>query len=137
MTQSERISNIDNQSMAYEWHLYPILFLLTLSLLLYKTLIYPIYLSPLSRLPRPHPLCRISPAWILWNRYKSRANRTIHDAHQQLGPIVQLGPNEVSINSMHGGVQVVYAGNFEKHQWYPNVFNNFGYATTSAVCGEG
>jgi hypothetical protein len=40
---------------------------------------------------------------------------------------VRLAPNEVSINCVDGGIRTVYAGGFEKHEWYPNLFPAYGY----------
>lgn len=93
---------------------------------LYKFIIYPAFLSPLAKIPNAHFSSGFSPVWILWKRYTSAENRTIHDAHQKKGPIVRLGPNDISINCVEAGVKTVYSGGFEKPNWYPNVFFNFG-----------
>ncbi len=95
-------------------------------LLLYEFVIYPVFLSPLSKLPCAHWTAPMSPAWILWRRYQGQNNRTIHAAHEQLGPIVRLGPSEISINCVEGGIKSVYTGGFDKHDWYPRVFGSFG-----------
>lgn len=95
-------------------------------LLTYKLLIYPAFLSPLSKIPNAHPTAPFSPAWILWARYKMRNNRTTLAAHRRHGPIVRLGPNELSVNCIDGGVRTVYAGGFEKHDWYPRLFPSYG-----------
>ncbi|KAI2610294.1 cytochrome P450 [Hypoxylon fragiforme] len=92
--------------------------------LLYQYVLYPAVFSPLSRIPNAHWSCSISPAWILWARFKSRENRTLHLAHQLHGPIVRLGPNELSVNSVEA-VKTIYQGGFDKHQWY-SIFNNYG-----------
>ncbi|PGG99521.1 unspecific monooxygenase [Blastomyces parvus] len=55
-----------------------------------------------------------------------RGNRTIHEAHQKYGPIVRLGPSEISINCVDGGIRTVYSGGFEKHAWYSRVFSAYG-----------
>jgi hypothetical protein len=93
----------------------------------YKFLIYPVFLSPLSKIPNAHPTSPISPVWILWIRYTGWSNRTIQAAHEKHGPIVQVAPNEISINCVDDGIRTVYAGSFEKHQWYPNLFGAYGY----------
>jgi unspecific monooxygenase len=94
--------------------------------LLYRGVIYPAFLSPLARIPNAHWTAPISPFWILWKRYQSQNNRTIHAAHERLGPIVRLAPSEISINCVEGGIKPVYTGGFEKHEWYPRVFGSFG-----------
>ncbi|KAI0888201.1 cytochrome P450 [Annulohypoxylon maeteangense] len=91
---------------------------------IYKYIFYPSIISPLSKIPKAHWSCSISPAWILWARFQSRENRTLHAAHQHHGPIVRVGPNELSVNSIEG-VKTIYQGGFDKHEWY-SVFNNYG-----------
>jgi unspecific monooxygenase len=94
--------------------------------LLYKLIIYPAFLTPLSKIPNAHWTAPISPAWILWKRFKSQNNRTIQAAHARLGPIVRLSPSEISINCVEDGIKTVYTGGFEKHEWYPRVFGSLG-----------
>jgi len=95
--------------------------------LFYKYILFPAFLSPLSNLPAAHPTARFSSAWITWIRYTFTELRTIHDAHTRLGPVILLGPNEVSVNCVKGGIQSIYSGGFEKHEWYNNMFTNYGY----------
>ena len=96
------------------------------ALVLYKAIIYPAFVSPLAKIPNAHWSVPISPAWMLWKRFRMRNNRTIQAAHERLGPIVRLGPAEISINCVDGGIKSVYTGGFEKHEWYPRVFGSFG-----------
>lgn len=105
-------------------------------LLLYEFVIYPVFLSPLSKLPSAHWTAPISPAWIIWRRYRGQNNRTIHAAHEQLGPIVRLGPSEISINCVEGGIKSVYTGGFDKHDWYPRVFGSFGTVSMFTMTGS-
>ncbi|KAF9247497.1 hypothetical protein DTO013E5_4772 [Penicillium roqueforti] len=102
-------------------------------LIFYRVFIYPVFLSPLSKIPNVHWSASISPAWMLWRRFTSRNNRTIQAAHERLGPIVRLGPSEISINCVDGGIKTVYAGGFEKHDWYPRVFGSFGTVISDTV----
>ncbi|QDS74881.1 hypothetical protein FKW77_003586 [Venturia effusa] len=96
-----------------------------LLLFIYKYLIYPLFISPLSRIPNAHPLASITPLWMLWKRYTGHELRTIHAAHQKYGPLIRLGPNEISVNCIKGGIQTVYSGGFEKGFWY-DFFTNYG-----------
>jgi hypothetical protein len=91
---------------------------------IYKLLIYPLFISPLSRIPSAHPLAKITPLWILWTRYRNCENSIIHAAHQRHGPVIQLGPNELSVNCVKGGILTVYSGGFDKGDWY-DVFANY------------
>ncbi|KAI2633000.1 cytochrome P450 [Hypomontagnella submonticulosa] len=102
--------------------------LIVVALLIYQYVLYPVILSPLSKIPSAHWSCSISPAWILWARFKSRENRTLHAAHKKYGPIVRIGPNELSVNNVET-VKTIYQGGFDKHQWY-SLFNNYGVPCT-------
>ncbi|KAI0477510.1 cytochrome P450 [Xylariaceae sp. FL0804] len=97
--------------------------LILLSLGLYRYIIRPTLLSPLARVPKAHWSCSVSPFWILWARYKSRENRTLYEAHRQHGPIVRVGPSELSVNSIEA-VKTIYQGGFDKHQCVPCMFSS-------------
>jgi hypothetical protein len=93
---------------------------------LYKFIIYPAVISPLSKIPNAHWSSPYSPLWILWVRFRLTENRVVHSAHLTHGPVVRLGPNEISIGTIDGGVKTVFGGGFEKGDWY-SVFDNYGY----------
>ncbi|GAQ04922.1 probable cytochrome P450 110 [Aspergillus lentulus] len=95
-----------------------------LVLLLYKFLIAPYFLSPLSRIPNAHFTAPISDYWIEGKRRSGQEVLTIYDLHRKHGPVVRLGPNELSVNSLRG-LQVIYTGAFEKHSFYRDAFVNF------------
>lgn len=95
------------------------------AILIYKYVLYPTIFSPLSKIPSPHWSCSVSPAWILWVRFNSRENRTLHAIHREHGPVVRVGPNELSVNSVDA-VKTIYQGGFDKHEWY-SLFDNYGY----------
>ncbi|OCK82314.1 cytochrome P450 monooxygenase-like protein [Lepidopterella palustris CBS 459.81] len=92
----------------------------------YKYIIHPLFFSPLRRIPAAHLSVPFSPLWILWIRQQGRQNRTILAAHERLGPVVRLGPREVSVNCVRGGLSTVYTGGMEKGEWYSNLFYNYG-----------
>ncbi|KAH8700507.1 putative cytochrome P450 monooxygenase [Talaromyces proteolyticus] len=104
--------------------------------LLYTYILYPILVSPLAKIPNAHFTAPISPAWIIWKRYREQNNRTIHAAHMRLGPIVRLGPSEISINCVEGGIKTVYGGGFEKHEWYPRVFASLDTVSMFTMTGS-
>jgi len=60
----------------------------------------------------------------VWKRFIKQKNRTVYEAHTACGPIVRLGPSEISVNSADA-VRVVYGGNFDKHVWWES-FRNYG-----------
>ncbi|EME45102.1 hypothetical protein DOTSEDRAFT_52473 [Dothistroma septosporum NZE10] len=107
-----------------------------LCLACYKFIIYPTILSPLAKIPIAHWSCSLSPAWILYHRQRQDDTTTVHAAHKSLGPIIRLAPNEISINSVDGGIRAVYAGGFEKGSWYSNVFSNYGVQPMFAMEGH-
>ncbi|CAG7923832.1 unnamed protein product [Penicillium olsonii] len=109
---------------------------LVAALVCYKTIIYPFFISPLAKIPNAHWSAPFTPAWMLWRRFTSRNNRTIQDLHERLGPIVRLGPSEISINCVDGGIKSVYTGGFEKHDWYPRVFASFGTVSMFTMVGS-
>ena len=49
---------------------------------------------------------------------------SIFGAHQEKGPIVRLGPNELSVNSVDG-LRQVYTGGYAKTDFYIDEFENF------------
>jgi hypothetical protein len=90
------------------------------------------YLSnPLRKIPAAHPLAPFTSLWMSSVRWRKMENATLKDAHDRLGPIVCLGPKEISVNCVQGGIRNVYAGGFEKrdaksgYNWY-GFFTNFG-----------
>ncbi|KJY01837.1 cytochrome p450 monooxygenase like protein [Zymoseptoria brevis] len=94
--------------------------------LLYKHILQPLFLSPLSSIPPVHWSAPLSSLWILHHRYSQSDTFAIHAAHTRLGPIIRLAPNELSLNSVNGGIRTIYAGGFEKGEWYSEGFANFG-----------
>jgi hypothetical protein len=93
--------------------------------LTFRFIIHPALLSPLARIPSAHWSAPFSSIWILWVRFVHRENRTLHSAHRRLGPVIRVGPNELSISDVDS-VRTVYQGGFEKPVWY-SVFDNYGY----------
>lgn len=112
----------------------PVLAALVLScLVVYRYIIYPAFLSPLSKVANAHPTSSISPLWIWWVRYSFRENRTIYAAHKKHGPVVRLSPSELSVNCVDQGLRTIYAGGFEKHAWYRFFANFDGVANMASI----
>ncbi|TVY29883.1 Tryprostatin B 6-hydroxylase [Lachnellula hyalina] len=103
----------------------PALGFIALSLFIaYRFILYPAFLSPLSSIPNAHWTSPFTPLWILWTRYRCFENRSVHAAHLKYGSVIRLAPNELSINDVDG-LRTVYAGGFEKGEWY-SIFDNYG-----------
>ncbi|KAL4989326.1 cytochrome P450 [Aspergillus falconensis] len=100
--------------------------LLTVPFFLYRYLIHPLFLSPLSKLkiPNAHFTSPLSSHWINSIRNAGEETVSIHALHAKHGPVVRLSPNELSVNSLHG-LRVIYTGAFEKHALYRALFLNF------------
>jgi hypothetical protein len=103
-----------------------------LPILLLSHVLYAYICNPLRKIPAAHPLAHFTSLWIHSIRWRSIENATLKKAHNRFGPIICLGPNEVSVNCVKGGIREVYAGGFEKesskkggYNWYA-FFSNYG-----------
>ena len=94
--------------------------------LAYKYVLQPMFLSPLGKLPAPHPLCHLSTRWLAHQRDRGAGETiAIQAAHVRLGPLLRIAPHEVSVNSLQG-LRHIYTAGLEKHEWYRTKFENFG-----------
>jgi len=84
--------------------------------LLYRDVVHPAFISPLSKLPAAHPTAHFSSQWIERRRRTGRESRSIFAAHQQGGPVVRLGPAEVSVCS-RDGLRAVYFSGWSRSRW--------------------
>ena len=87
------------------------------SLLLYRYLIYPTLISPLSKIPTAHPLASVLPGWLWWQEHAGRQARSLLAAHQRYGPVVRVGPREVHLASLDGLRVAFNSGRFERSDW--------------------
>ncbi|KAK5732598.1 hypothetical protein LTR17_010413 [Elasticomyces elasticus] len=90
---------------------------ITLIWLIYKRVITPAFLSPLSKLPAAHWSSHLSPRWFDRQCATAGELKTLYATHQRLGPIVRIGPNEVSVVSEEG-LKKVYTAGLDKSNWY-------------------
>lgn len=102
-----------------------------LPFLLLGHIVYSFWRNPVRKIPAAHPLAHFTSLWIHSIRWRSIEYATLKEAHDRLGPIVCLGPYEISVNCVKGGIREVYAGGFEKknsnggYNWY-SFFANYG-----------
>lgn len=88
-----------------------------ISRLVYKYIIQPAFLSPLSKIPSAHPTSPILPLWFWYAHLTGHENRTVYAIHRRLGPVVRVAPNEVSINTLEG-LKKIYIGGFDRTDWF-------------------
>lgn len=110
----------------------PATFAILVPLLFLSHVVYAYIRNPLRKIPAAHPLAHFTSFWIHSVRWRCVENATLKEAHNRLGPIICLGPNEVSVNCVKGGIREVYAGGYEKessanggYNWY-SFFANYG-----------
>ncbi|KAF2004149.1 cytochrome P450 [Amniculicola lignicola CBS 123094] len=111
-----------------------VLAIVILSHLLFRWIMYPMWFSPLGKIPNAHWSAPFSSFWIQWRRYLGKEVETVCDAIQRKGNIVRLGPSELLVNDYDGGVRKIYGGGFEKPDWYTfyenhgqrNIFTSLG-----------
>ncbi|KAI1827298.1 cytochrome P450 [Xylaria intraflava] len=86
-------------------------------------------LSPLSKIPKAHWSSGISSVWILWQRWNGRELQKTLEAHQKFGPIVRLGPSDLSVSCYQDGIRKIYGGGFDKPAYY-DFFTYYGKRNT-------
>ena len=101
-------------------------------LLLYHCLLYPSRVSPLAKVPSAHWSSPFVPWWILWKRYKQQELLAATEAHQRLGPIIRLGPEDLSVSSYEDGIRLIYGGGFEKPAYF-DFFSHYGFECNGLV----
>lgn len=92
----------------------------------YKVFIYPLSISPLSKIPAAHWSSHICPVWIYYIRYRDIENKTIHELHKLKGPILRTAPGQLSVNCYEDGLKTIYGGGFHKTDFYHHRFSNYG-----------
>lgn len=73
-----------------------------------------LFSSPLYHIPSAHWSSRFSSIWILWTRYSGKELSHLIEAHEKHGPIVQVGPKDLSVSSYQDGVRKIYDAGFPK-----------------------
>lgn len=86
--------------------------------------IYPFVLNPLSALPGPF-LYKISSIFVLNDQRIESRNEKLNQWHREFGPVIQIGPNEVSLASVDYMKQIYVKQNMPKTSFYSQ-FTNFG-----------
>lgn len=70
--------------------------------------------SGLKDIPNAHFSVPYSHLWLRSLQWRKIENRTRVQLHRRLGPVVRLGPREVSVNCIDEGVRTIYGSKFDK-----------------------
>ncbi|KAJ5921752.1 hypothetical protein N7454_009226 [Penicillium verhagenii] len=83
------------------------------------------FLSPLSKIPGPW-YTRFTSLWIKYQEFTANRRESIHKLHQIYGPVVRLGPNEVSFTSLDAIKEIYSSGGsgYDKTEFY-TLFKQF------------
>ncbi|KAI1432068.1 cytochrome P450 [Xylaria sp. CBS 124048] len=84
-----------------------------------------IFSSPLRQVPSAHWSSRFSSIWILWTRYSGNELSRLIEAHEKYGPIVQVGPRDLSVSSYQDGIRKIYDAGFPKPASFFALFDYF------------
>src|SRR3978361_1104922 len=84
-----------------------------------------LYINPKSKIPGPK-IYALTGWRLAYDDYRGTRTRTIHKLHQQYGPVVRIGPNEVHFNSLTALRKIYGAGSgFERTSFY-RMFDVYG-----------
>jgi hypothetical protein len=103
----------------------PLSCVLLSSFLLYllRLFIYHYLLSPLAKIPAGHVTAHFSPLWILYVRWCRQEDEILFKLHQKYGPILRLGPNELSLTSAEALTKI---RRFPMNQSYGGQYSFYG-----------
>lgn len=76
-------------------------------------------LSPVSKVPGPW-YTRFTSFWIKYQEFTANRRESVHRLHQLYGPVVRLGPNEVSFTRLDA-IREIYASGgsgYDKTEFY-------------------
>ena len=88
-----------------------------------------IFRSPLLQIPGPRHSA-FTGIWLMVQEFAGNRRPYIHELHKRYGPVVRLGPNEISFTSADA-VKEIYAGGgsgYDKTELY-TMFMQFGART--------
>jgi hypothetical protein len=87
--------------------------------------IYRAFLSPLAKIPGPK-YTLFSEVYLMIQEFASKRREYIHELHKRYGPVVRLGPNEVSFTSLEAMKEIYSSGGsgYDKTEFY-TLFKQF------------
>lgn len=100
--------------------------LFPVAIVVYKFVLETLVLSPLAKIPGPK-LWVLSSARLALEDWRGKRTTSINKLHKQYGPVVRVGPREVSFNSTTAVRTIYGAGSsFEKPTFYYGIFDVYG-----------
>ncbi|KAJ9616543.1 hypothetical protein H2200_000262 [Cladophialophora chaetospira] len=78
---------------------------------------YNLWFHPLRKIPGP-PLARVSRLWARIGNFHGRKSERIHAAHEQYGPVVRVGPNEISFANPDAVHEIYTSSSFVKEETF-------------------
>ncbi|KAI4717623.1 putative P450 monooxygenase [Aureobasidium sp. EXF-10727] len=91
----------------------------------YYFLIEPLYLNPKSKIPGP-TLYALSKWRLALEDYRGNRTRAIQALHEEYGPIVRIGPNEIHCNNLDALRTIYGAGSGFERTWFYRMFDAYG-----------
>ncbi|KAK4892094.1 hypothetical protein LTR27_009444 [Elasticomyces elasticus] len=93
--------------------------------------------DPLKAAKSAHWSARYSGLWLWWQHFQDAGTDAVHKAHLRHGPVVRLGPSEISVCAVEGGLDTIYSFRdpMPKTGWY-QVANSYGEQPMVALIDE-
>ncbi|KAK5709833.1 hypothetical protein LTR17_019447 [Elasticomyces elasticus] len=93
--------------------------------------------DPLKAAKSAHWSARYSSLWLWWQHFHDVGADAVHKAHVRHGPVVRLGPLEISVCAVEGGLDTIYSFRdpMPKTAWY-QVANSYGEQPMVALIDE-
>ena len=87
--------------------------------------IYRVLFAPLSKIPGPK-YNLLSEVYLMIQEFTGKRREYIHELHKLYGPVVRLGPNEVSFTSLEAMKEIYSSGGsgYDKTEFY-TLFKQF------------
>ncbi|KAJ5745048.1 hypothetical protein N7533_009918 [Penicillium manginii] len=82
--------------------------------------IYRNHSSSLKDIPNAHFSAPYTRLWLLSLRWRNMEHRTRIHLHRRLGPVIRIGPRDVSVNCIDDGVRTIYSSKFDKDATFYN-----------------
>ncbi|CAI7629697.1 unnamed protein product [Penicillium glandicola] len=96
-----------------------------LSVLLYRFVYYPLYVSYLRKLPGPKTYA-VTKWRLALDDYNGLRTQSIHSLHKRYGTAVRLGPNELSFSSLSALKTIYGAGSGFERTYFYRMFDAYG-----------